>query len=111
MAKDIGHVLSMVFMPATAWDMVACLVNERIIDNKKEDRLGVNSQGIEKLVQGGLDNLFHSPDVLPQKSGETGEGSVKKGTGKGLNHRRGVNLFAQLNEAHNERGKEFKRRS
>ena len=103
MAKDIGHILSMIFMPSTPGGFLTCLRDQGVIDNKEEDRLGVNSQGIEKLVQGGLDNLFHSPDVLPQKSGETGEGSVKKGTGKGLNHRRGVNLFAQLNEAHNER--------
>ena len=103
MAKDVGHILSMIFVPGTPRDFFPCLLDQGVIDNKEEDRLGVNAQGIEKLVQGGLDNLFHSPDVLPQESGETGEGSVKKGIGKGLNHRRSVNLFAQLNEAHNER--------
>ena len=103
MAKDVGHILSMIFMPSTARDFLACLGDQGVIDNKEQDRLGLDSQGTEELMQSGLDNLFHSPDVLPQESGETGEGSVEKGNRKGLNHRRGVNLFAQLNEAHNER--------
>ena len=102
MAKDIGHILSVIFMPSTPGNFLACLLDQGVIDNKKEDRLAFDSQRIEELVQGGLDNLFHGPDVLPQESGETGEGSVEKGTGKGLNHRRGVDFFAQLNEAHNE---------
>ena len=102
MAKDIGHILSMIFMPSTPGDFLACLLDQGVIDNKEDDRLGFDSQGIEELVQGGFHNLFHRPDVLPQESGETGEGSVKKGTGKGLNHRRSVDFFAQLNEAHNE---------
>jgi hypothetical protein len=102
MAKNIGHILSMIFMPSTPGDFLACLLDQGVIDNKEEDRLGFDSQGIEELVQGGLENLFHGPDVLPQEPGETGEGSVKKGTGKGLNHRRSVDFFAQLNEAHNE---------
>jgi len=89
-------------MPSTPWDFLACLLDQGVIDNKEEDGLGFDSQGIEELVQGGLENLFQGPDVLPQESGETGEGSAEKGTGKGLNHRRGVDLFAQLDEAHNE---------
>ena len=111
MAKDIGHILSMVFMPSTPGDLLACLLDQGVIDNKEQDRLGFDSQGIEESVQGGLDNLFHCPDVLPQKSGETGEGSVKKGPRNRLNHRRGVDFFAQLNEAHDEGREDFERRS
>jgi hypothetical protein len=102
MAKDIGHILGMIFMPSTPGDFLACLLDQGVINNKEEDRLGFDSQGIEELVQGGFHNFFHRPDVLPQEPGETGERSVKKGARKGLNHRRSVDFFAQLNEAHNE---------
>ena len=70
MAKDIGHVLSMVFMPATSRNMGPCLVNERIIDDKKENRLDGKSQDMEELLQRCLGHLLYSPTVLSQKSGK-----------------------------------------
>ena len=94
-------------MPSTPGDFLACLLDQGVIDNKEDDRLSFDLQGIEELVQGGLKNLFHGPDVLPQEPGETGEGSVKKGTRNRLNHRRRVDFFAQLNEAHNEGREHF----
>ena len=102
MTKDVGHILSMIFMPGTPRDALACLLDQGVIDNKEQDRLGFDSQGREELKQSGFDNLFHGPDILSQEPGETGEGSVKKRIAKGLNHRRSVDFFAQLNEAHNE---------
>jgi hypothetical protein len=101
-AKDIGHILGMIFMPSTPGDFLACLLDQGVIDNKEQDRLGFDSQGIEELVQGGFHNFLYRPDVLPQEPGETREGSVKKGARKGLNHGRCVNFLAQLDEAHNE---------
>ena len=111
MAKDIGHVLSMVFMPATSWDMVACLVNERIIDNKIEDRLGRKSQYTEELLQRRLGHLLCSPTVLAQKPGKAWEGSMQERKREGLHHGRSVNFFTQLDETDDEGCKEFKRRS
>src|SRR4030067_245399 len=102
MAKDISHILSMIFMPGTPRDSLACLLDQSVIDNKEQNRLSLNSQGGKELKQSGFDNLFHSPDVLPQEPGETGEGSMEEGLRKRLNHRRGMDFFAQLNEAHNE---------
>ncbi len=102
MAKDIGHVLSMVFMPATSWDVASCLVNERIIDNKKENRLGRNSQDTEELLQRRLGHLLYSPTVLSQKSGKAREGSMQEGRRKGLHHGRSMNFFAQLDETDDE---------
>ena len=107
MAKDVGHILSMIFMPGTPRDFLACLLDQGVIDNKEQDRLGFDSQGREELMQSDFDNLFHSPDVLPQEPGETGEGSVEKGARNRLNHRRRVDFFAQLNEAHNEGREHF----
>jgi|PlaIllAssembly_1097288.scaffolds.fasta_scaffold236813_1 hypothetical protein len=103
MAKDISHILGMIFMPSTAGDFLACLWDQGVINNKEEDRLGFDSQGVEELMQGSFHNFLHRPDVLPQEPGETRQRSVKKGTRKGLNHRRGMDFFAQLDETHNER--------
>ena len=102
MAKDVGHILSMIFMPGAPRDFFPCLLDQGVIDNKEQNRLSIDSQGRKELMQSGLDNLFHCPDVLAQEPGETGEGSMKKGPRNRLNHRRGVDFFAQLTEAHNE---------
>ena len=76
MAKDIGHILGMIFMPSTPGDLVACFLDQGIIDNKKEDGVGFNSQNPKELVQGGLDHLFHGPEVLSQEAGEAGKRAV-----------------------------------
>ena len=102
MAKDIGHVLSMVFMPATSWNLFARLLDKRIIHNKKKDILGFDLQGKKKLLQRCLCNLTHVPDVFRQESSKAGQRSVKKCKGKGLNHRRGMDLFAQLDKTDDE---------
>ncbi len=107
MAKDVGHVLSMIFMPGTSRNLLACLLDQSIIDNKEQDRLGFDLQGAEELTQSRFDDLFDSPDVLPQEPGEAGEGSMKKGTRNRLNHRRGMDFFAQLNESHDEGREHF----
>jgi hypothetical protein len=68
MTKDIGHVLSMVLMPATSGDMGPCLMNERIIDDKKENRSARKPQNKKKPFQRRLGHLLHSPTVLSQES-------------------------------------------
>jgi hypothetical protein len=70
MTKDIGHILGMVLVPATSGDMVACFVNERIIDNEKENGLGRDSQESGEPLQCRLGHFFRSPTVLSQESGE-----------------------------------------
>ena len=85
-AKDIGHVLSMIFIPATSWDLLAGLLGKGIIHDKKEDRMGFDPQGMKELMQGDFCNLLQGPDVLPQESGEAGEGPVQKRPTEGLNH-------------------------
>jgi hypothetical protein len=102
MAKDIGHVLSMVFMPATPGDMVSCLVNKGVIDDKKENRSGCDSQYTEELLQRRLGHLLHSPLVLSQKPGKAWEGSMQERKREGLHHGRSVNFFTQLDETDDE---------
>ena len=111
MAKDVGHVLSMIFMPSTPRDCSPGLLDQGVIENKEQDRLGFDLQGGEELIQSRFDDLFDSPDVLSQEPGETAEGSMKKGTRNRLNHRRGMNFFAQLNESQDEGREHFEGRS
>ena len=110
-AKDISHILSMIFVPRASWNLLATLLSNGIINDKKEDRVGFDAQGIKELLQSDLCNLFEGPDVLSQETGETGERAVQEGIGKGLNHRGSVRFFAQLDKASDKRGKNLERRS
>ncbi len=103
MAKDIGHVLGMVLMPTTARNLFTCLFNKGVIQNKEEDIPGSDSQGLKELIQGGLCNLLHSPNIFTQEVSEAGERSAQERTGKRLHHGGGVSFFAQLDEA-NDKG-------
>ena len=109
-AKNI-LVLRMIFMPGTSWNLLTCLLDDRVIHDKKEDRMSFDPQGVEELVQSGPCDLLHGPDVLSQESGKTGERSVEKRMSKGLNHGRSVHFFAQLDKANDKGGKDLERRS
>jgi hypothetical protein len=111
MAKDIGHILSMIFIPRASRNLLPTLFGNGIIDNKKEDRVGFDVQGMKELLQSDFCNFFKGPDVLSQESGEARKRAVQKGMGKGLNHRGSVGFFAQLNKASDKRGENFERRS
>jgi hypothetical protein len=101
----------MIFIPGKSGILLACLLGNGGIHKKKEDGMGFDSQGMEELIQSGLCDLLHGPDVLSQKSGETAKRLVQKARGKGLHHRGSVGFFAQLNEA-NDKGREnLERRS
>jgi hypothetical protein len=67
MAKDVGFVCSF-FMPGAAWHLLACLLGNGVIHDKKEDRMGFDPQMIEELGQSDLRDLFHGPDILSQES-------------------------------------------
>ena len=97
-AKDIGF-LSMISMPGTSWNLLACFLGKGVIHDKKEDGIGFDPQSLEKPDQSDLCNFLHGPDVLSQESGKTAKRAVEKGMGKSLNHRRGVHFSAQLDEA------------
>ena len=86
-------------MPSTPGDFLSCFWNQGVIDNKKEDRLGFDSQDVKELFQSDLDHFLCSPNVLSQESGEAGKGSVQEGKAKGLNHRGGMNFLAQLDKS------------
>jgi len=111
MAKDIGHVLGMILMPPAAGNPFASLFNQAVIHDKKEDIPGRDTHGLKELIQGGLRNFLHSPNIVSQESSEAGERSAQKRTGKGLHHRGRVGLFPQLDKADNKGRENFKRRS
>ena len=81
-AKDIGHILSMIFVPRATRNLLATLLGNGIIDDKKEHRVGFDSQGMKELFQSNFCNLFESPNVLSQESGEAGNRAVHKGMGE-----------------------------
>ena len=112
MAKDIGHVLSMILMPSTSWDPLAGFLKEGIIHDKKQNIADGNLQPLKELMQSGLRDLLHSPTVLSQEPGKTGERcAVHDRVGKGSHHGGGVNFFPQLDETDDEAREKFKRRS
>jgi len=110
-AKDIGHILSMIFVPGAPWNLFATLLGKGIIDNKEENRVGFDAQDMKELLQSNFCNLFEGPEVLSRESGEAGERAVQKGIGKGLNHRGGVGFFSQSDKTSDKRGENFGRRS
>jgi len=112
MAKDIGHVLSMILMPTTAWNLLACLFSQRVIHDKKEDIPDSNPQRLKELMQSGLRDLFHRPTVFSQESGKAGERSAQdRMMNKGSHHGGSVNFFAQLDKTDDKAREESKRRS
>jgi hypothetical protein len=66
-AKDMGFVCSL-FMPGTPGHLLACLLGNGVIHDKKEDRMGFDPQMIKELGQSDLRNLLHGPDILSQES-------------------------------------------
>lgn len=68
-AEDMGFACP-VFMPGTSGHLSACLFGNGVIHDKKEDRMGVDSQMMEELGQSDLCDLFHGPDILSEESCE-----------------------------------------
>jgi len=111
MAKDRGHMLSMILIPTTSGHLSSCLLDDGIIDDEKEDRRGFDLQAMEELVQSRLHHFLHSPTVSSQESGKTRKGSVQKRETEGLNHRGGMSFFAQLDKADDKGREDLERRS
>jgi len=109
-AKAAG-LLGMVPMPTTARDLLACLFNQAVIHDKKEDIPGRDPQRLEELTQGDLPNLLRRPNTLSQESSKTRERSPQERMGHRLYHGGGVDFFAQLNEADDKGREDLKRRS
>jgi hypothetical protein len=76
-AKDIS-LLRMIVMPGTAWNLLATLLDDRVIHDKKKHGMGFDPQGIEELLQRCLSHFLHGPDVLPEESSEAGQRPMKK---------------------------------
>lgn len=108
-AKDIGQVLGMILIPTASGNLLPGFFNNRIVQEEKDDRAGLNLKGMEEILKSQGQDLIHSPGILSQETGEAGEGSGEEGASQRLDHGRGVPFFSQLDEANNERRKEFKR--
>ena len=111
MAKDIGHVLGMILIPTTAWNLPACLFSKSVIHDKKENIPDSDPQRLEELMQSGLRDLLHSPTVFSQESGKAGKRSAQDRMSKGLHHGGSVDFFPQLDETDDKGREELKGRS
>jgi hypothetical protein len=112
MAKDIGHVLSMILMPSTAGNLLAGLLGQRVIHDKKDNVSDCNPQRLKEFKQSSLGDLLCRPFVLSQESSKAAKGSTQdRMLNQGADHRGSVNFFAQLDETDDEAREELKRRS
>jgi hypothetical protein len=66
-AEDMGFACP-VFMPGTSGHLSTRLFGDGVIHDKKEDRMGIDSQMMEELGQSDLCDLFHGPDVFSKES-------------------------------------------
>lgn len=69
-AKDIGHIFRMIFVPGATGDLFSTLLSDRIVDNEKDHTTGFDSEGLEEPAQGDLHQPVLSPRVLAEESGE-----------------------------------------
>ena len=108
MAKDVGHILSMILVPRVFGGLFSTFLSDGMIDDTKSHAPNLYSQRIEEQPRGNLDELLLSRGVFSQKSGEAWKGSWDKRRLEGLNHRRGVG-FAQLDKTRDKRGEDLER--
>ncbi len=76
MAKDIGQVMGMVFMPSAPGDLFSSLWGQGIIGQDKKNRAGFNLKGVKKPIHSRPNQFLMIPDIISQKSSKTGMGSL-----------------------------------
>ena len=108
-AKDICQVLGMILIPTASGNFLPGFFDNRIVQEQKDNRAGLNLKGMEEFLKRQGQDLIHSPGILSQEPGEAGDGSGKERASQRLDHGGGVSFFSQLDEAHNEGRKEFER--
>jgi len=111
MAEDMSQVLGMILMPGAAGDLFPRFLDNRVVQEKKDDGRGLNLEGMKEFVDRHSQDFIQGPGILSEEPGEAAKRSGKEGTGQGLDHGRGVPFFPQLNEAHDEGRKDFERRA
>ena len=111
MAKDVGHVLSMILMPTTTGKLLASLLSQRVIHDKKQDIPGGNPQRLKELIQGDLQSLLDSPNVFSKEARETAERMAQERASQGLHHGGCMGFFAQLDKTDDKARKDSERRS
>jgi hypothetical protein len=98
-AKDIGHVLSMIFIPGASGNSLSRLLDDGILDDEKEGGMGLDAQHVKESLQSRFHNLLHRPSALSREPGEAGKRSRQESNIQRSNYRTGVSLFAQLDKA------------
>jgi len=71
-AKDVSQVLGMILIPSAAGNLLPCFLDNRIIQEKKDDGARLNLEDMEELLKSRSQDLIHGPGILAQEPGETG---------------------------------------
>jgi hypothetical protein len=99
----------MILIPTATGDLLSRFLDNRIVQEKKDDGAGFNLEGMKEFVESRSQDLIHGPGILSEEPGETGEGSGKERARQRLDHGGGVSFFSQLDETHDEGRKDFER--
>jgi hypothetical protein len=111
MAKDIGQVTGMIFMPSASGYLFPRLLRQGVIDHEKENGVGFDLKGFKKVFHSHPNQVFLVPDIISQKSSKTGEGSLPGRLDKSLNGGGSMRFLTQLDKPDNIGTKKFKRRA
>ncbi len=106
-AENISQVLGMILIPSAAGDLLPRFLDNRVVQEKKDDGAGFNLEGMEELMDSRSQDLIQGPGIFSEEPGKAGERSGEEGPRQRLNHRGGMPFFPQLDKAHDERRKDF----
>ena len=96
-------------MPSASGDLLSRFLDNRVVQEKKDDGAGFNLEGMKEFMDSRSQDLIHGPGIPSEEPGEAGEGSGKERASQRLDRGGGVPFFSQLDEAHDEGRKKFER--
>ena len=67
MAKDIGHLMGMIFMPSASGYLFPRLLRQGVIDHEKEHGVGFDLKGFKKVFHSHPNQVFLVPDIISKK--------------------------------------------
>ena len=96
-------------IPSASRDLLPRFLDNRVVQEKKDDGAGFNLKGMEEFMESRSQDLIHGPGILSEKPGEAGKRSGKERSRQRLDHGGGMTFFSQLDKAHDEGRKDFER--
>jgi len=66
MAEDISQVLGMILMPGAAGDLFPRFLDNRVVQEKKDDGRGLNLEGMKEFVDRHSQDFIQGPGFFPR---------------------------------------------